>query len=102
MMRPRRALLWWGSLSPVAWICLITGLGALAAALLGAIINPLVGNWFHSTGMAMVGLFYLSLFVSNLRPRGIAAIGAADALPDAAHWPARERRAEPAEEWLIP
>lgn len=80
MIKPRNPLRLWRELNDVAWISLMTGLGILLVALLGAIINPLVGNWIQSGGMAIVGLFYLVLFLTNLPPRGISAIGAAELL----------------------
>lgn len=67
---------WWNGLSDLCRICFVTGAAALLVALVGAILNPLIGNWFHSTGMAFIGLFYLVLGLTSWPPRGTSAIGA--------------------------
>lgn len=82
MVKPRNGFFRiWREMSQVAWVSLLAGVCILIAAVIGAIINPFVGNWIRSGGMAIVGLFYLVLFISNFPPRGISAIGAADVLP---------------------
>jgi hypothetical protein len=48
-------------LAPVDEICLVTGIGALAAALAGLIANQLLGEVFPAAGMAFVGMFYVAL-----------------------------------------
>jgi hypothetical protein len=86
-------------MSDVARLCLLTAMGCFAVALLGAVVNLFIDNWFQSVGMAMVGLFYLVLFLANLPPRGIAAIGAADVLkPDYVEYRVRQRTTEHVEE----
>jgi hypothetical protein len=70
----------WSTTSDLAKVCLATGVAILFVALLGAVVNLFIGSWFQSTGMAMVGLFYLVLGVCNWPPRGVSALGAADAL----------------------
>lgn len=73
----------WLQMSDLARVCLAMAVAALGVALLGALVNLFVGNWFQAGGMAMVGLFYLVLFLTNYPPRGAAALGAADLLkPD--------------------
>jgi hypothetical protein len=70
----------WNRLSDVTRICLATAIGAFVAAGLGALINIVIGDWFKSGGMAIVGLFYFILFLANYPPRGVSAIGADDML----------------------
>lgn len=73
--KPFRAL---GQMSDVAKVCVAVAAGALLIAGLGAIGNLFFKSWFQSVGMAMVGLFYLVLFLANYPPRGVAALGAAE------------------------
>ena len=72
----------WRSTSDLAKLCLVIGAALLMIALLGAVVNLVMGSLFQSTGMAMVGLFHLVLGVCNWPPRGITALGAADALSE--------------------
>ena len=74
---PFRAL---AEMDDAAKICLATGGGALIIALLGGLVNLFVGNWFQASGMAVVGVFYLVLFVTSYPPRGAAALGAGELL----------------------
>lgn len=76
--RSETGLAWWRQLGDTAKICLAAGIGALAIAAIGAVVNLFVGSWFQATGMAMVGLFYLILFATNLPPRGVSTLGAAE------------------------
>jgi hypothetical protein len=75
---PFRAL---AEMNNLAKVCLATGASALIVALLGSLVNLFVGNWFQAGGMAVVGVFYLVLFVTSYPPSGAAAIGAAEFLP---------------------
>lgn len=67
---------WWIGTSEVCRVCFTTGAAALLVAAVGAILNPFVGNWFHSTGLAFIGLFYLVLGITSWPLRGTSAIGA--------------------------
>ena len=65
-------------MSDVAKVCVAVAAGAFLIAGLGAIGNLFFNSWFQSVGMALVGLFYLVLFLANYPPRGVAALGAAE------------------------
>ena len=67
---------WWNRTSDVCRVCYATGIVALLVALVGAVLNPFVGNWFHSTGMAFIGLFYLVLGITSWPLKGTSAVGA--------------------------
>jgi hypothetical protein len=73
--KPFRA---WEQMNDVAKACLAVAAGAFLIAGLGAVVNLFFKNWFQSVGMAMVGLFYLVLFLANYPPRGVTALGAAE------------------------
>lgn len=75
---PKQGPDWWRPLSDTAKLCLVTGGGALVIAAIGAFANLFVDSWFQAAGMALVGLFYLILFATNLPPRGVSSLGAAE------------------------
>ena len=95
MVRWRNPIRVLAQMSDVAKVCLATAGGALVIALLGTIFNFFVANWFQASGMAVVGLFYLVLFLVNYPPRGAAALGAAQILePHPVERPEKNRRSE--------
>ena len=78
MLRPR--WLFRRYLTPAARLSLAAGGALLVVALLGAIVNPFIGNRFQSLGLAIVGLFYMLLFVCNFATGGTRFLGTSEIL----------------------
>jgi hypothetical protein len=67
-------------LTTAGWMCLIVVASAFAVALVGAILNPFIGNWFESSGLALVGLLYLAFLLTTFAPGGTRFLGTSEIL----------------------